>query len=301
MSVILLSGGSIKPTDPNLKASICIIGPYPYGPNPGSPQNPFFMDELDVCDPFDWDRILSDYTARGFNTIDVGPIVANAYDGDYPPTNWLSNIDGFVAYLRKCREHGLRINLVLLPDCAPYYNGRDGWNWDVVERDLTPFYSDPRIAELVEEWQLEWECPATNAEYCTAATWARGFVPMNQHVWYHPEPDHSAPGMSSEPITEPQMWKNFVAAGGSGIAAQFASRQISDDAAAFESFRRNVWDIIRHCNGYGDWPVIQCYIKEYYAYWLYHTRYGYTEADAAKWGAEVVAQGSMYGDGGPSL
>ena len=295
---------SINPTNPVLKSSICIIGKYPYGPKAtrGSDNQPFFMDELDVVGPEYWDTILTDYKARGYNTIDVGPIVANGYDGDYPPTNWVGNADGLVTYLTKCRQMGLRINLVLLPDCAPYYNGRDGWDWDAVERDITPVVSDPRVVALVEEWQLEWECPATNEQYCKAATWARRFVPANQNIWYHPEPDHSAPGMSSEPIDEPTMWRNFVAAAGvnCGIAAQFASRGITDDVLAFESFKRNVWDIIRHCNGYGDWPVIKCWIKEYYAYFLYHTRFGYTEEDAKRWGAEVIAQGSMFGDGGPA-
>lgn len=304
----------VNPTNPVLQSALCIIGNYPFGKNPNTPNNVFFMDELDNI-PDWWTRILDDYQARGYTTIHVGPVVAKAYHGYYPDTNWLGNPEGFKVYLRELRRRGLRINLVLLPDVAPYYNGRDGWNWDAVNRDLTPFYSDPEILALCEEFQLEWECVATNAEYVTASKWARGIIgpqsgPTNRRLRYHSPPDHSAPGLSSEPISEAQMWQNVIAAGCSGWALQNASRALPDGQRneagrlPLEQFTYDIMDAIRHSDGsYGGWNCPQMidalWIMEYMAYFMFWD--GYTEAQAREWGAAAVVTGAVgYGDSGPT-
>lgn len=306
MSLLALSGsGAYPPTNPILCEALVIKGPYAYGPNPGAADNRLFMDELE-CLP--WDQVmaaLDAYQARGYTSITLGPAVARGYHGDYPDTDWLADPSSILRVMRECRRRGLRITMVVLPDCQPYYFN-DGsmdahWDWERVERDLTPFYSRSDVQSLVEGVQCEWEVLCPNVESVKAAAYCRRVFPKVADVWWHLTRGHSAPGLSSEHgISEGQMWQNVAAAGVTGAAWQDDSIYMdAPPEAQFQNFCYNVWDWLRHCAGYNAWPVIKCWTREYRAYAIYN--WDAPESGSPEdWGTAAREIGSEnIGDGGP--
>lgn len=307
-----LGGKSVvpyPPTNPIMRAAINLIG----GPFPAGRNNCFFMDELDNF-PDWWTRILDAYQVQGRNAVNCGPVVAAGYHGlGYPDTNWLGNVEGYKVYLRELRRRGIRIKMAMLPDIPPYLieigQNYYRWNWELVERDLTPFYSDPELLELVEEWQLEWEVWAPNDEYVKAAAWARRIVgpprsPTDRRIRYHNPAGHSAPGLGWEPLTEGEMWQNCFNAAGGNFGWSMQDGSYPD----FDTFKAAVKDGIKHAKGFNGWPVMidpngqwDFYdMMEYIAY--FQTWGDATYQQGQEYGSAALAEGAVnVGDGGPAL
>lgn len=301
-------------TNPNLNEALVIRGSYPGGYSPSQPNNALFVDEIDNMSGADQDRILDDYQSRGYTSITVGPIVAKGYHGLYPDTDWRGRLEEYLHFLTKLRERGLRICLVALPDIPPYLNpvGDNEGAWDLpsIQADLEPFLADRRLQALVEEVQLAWEPAAKNAEFVKVTGWLTKVFP-NHRKWIHLTPGHGAPGMSYEltdTFTEASMWHTVRDAGDAklGFASQGNQREFADDQRnkdgrlPLEQFAYDVMDALRHCAGtYGGWPILQYWVREFAAYFLFHDtpRY-FTEDELRVWGDEAVKQGATHvGDG----
>lgn len=300
MSLLLLSGGSFPPTNPILNEALVIKGPYPFGPDPGAVDNRLFLDELEQFSESDQSRILDQYQRDGYTSITLGPAVARGYDGQYPPTDWTRYPERVIRTMQECRRRGLRITMVVLPDCYPFLNGNT-WDWVTVEKVLTPIYRLPQFQQCVENVQVEWEVDCSNDEACRATAYARRVFPLVQDIYWHTAPGHSAPGQSWEPIDEATMWRNFVKVGGTGWAVQ-------DDAIwhsewnwtqKWEAFKVNTADALRHCNGYNNWPLLKCWNREYLAYAVYHDN-APVSGLPVDWGKTSRELGVINtGDGGP--
>lgn len=303
MSTIVL-GGTTPPLYHALDEALVIKGDIPFGPAPGTPDNRMFLDELEQFSRQDQKRLLDQYQHDGYVSITLGPAVANGYDGQYPPTSWVTNPAPIFWTLRECRRRGLRVTLVVMPDCEPYFDRHaQVWNWSLVERDLTPLYTKISQGGLAQNIQVEWEVACSNAEACKATAYCRRLFPTSiaPDIYWHTWPGHSAPGYSWEPLLESTMWHNFVHAGGTGWAVQ-------DDAIWHDSwtedemyaaFVENSKDALRHCNGYNGWPILQCWNREYRAYRIYHDNWSVT-GSPRDWGETSRALGiRSTGDGGP--
>lgn len=187
------------------------------------------MDELDTIwkvDRTEAQRILDAYLSRGFNHITAGPaFMATGYQGpiwgvgrqpQYDPTNWVGDPDGYADFLEWLQSHGLAVTLFLLPDCAPYFDGH-GWDWSLVERDLTPLYSHPRLQAIIRRTVLAFEVIVSIAEFAKAFDWQRRVFP-NALRLYHNEPGHLGPGLSTE--DEQACWRSAALHGCQGLALQ---------------------------------------------------------------------------------
>ena len=286
------------------------LGAYPGGPRPYAANNVLFLDELDVLDEATQDAAIAAVKDRGYDHIPLGPLVAAGYHHDYPDTNWIADPSPLLRLMHKVRRAGLRIVYTALPDVEPYYHtdDRNGgtWDWALIERDFTPIYTRPEFQALVEDVQHGWENICTNAEFVRAFTYLTRVFPT-QRRWWHSWPGHSAPGLSSEPLTEAQMVANVKAAGCTGFFPQFEQRGFPDThrdvngRTPLESFCYDVRDFIRHLrDGYGGWPGgMDFRPREYAAYWIYNDGYPET-CTPSDWGQAARDNGALGAmDGGP--
>ena len=297
------------PTSDKLNGSLTIVGNYPKGPRPNRDDNCLFVDELDTLPDDVQDRALDQMIAEGHDHITVGPIVAKGYDGDYDDTNWVNNYEPILSLMRKARRRGLRVVLTALPDVEPYFHTDEQnggtWDWALIERDFTPFFTHPEVQELVEDIQHGWENVCANAEFVRVFAYLSRVFPKVRGRWWHGWPDHSAPGLSSEPISEGEMIRRCKDAGMTGVFWQSGARGRSDDErneagrTPIEQFRYDVMDFERHCrDGYGGWPGgVDCRPREYYSYWRYRDNMPMTPEDWGEAARQEGAIGAM--DGGP--
>lgn len=303
----ILSGSSVPPTSDVLCEALVIKGPYDYGPEPrlpdGSrnPSNRLFMDELEQLP---WDQVmaaLDQYQGDGFTSITLGPAFAIGYHGEYPNTSWLNDTSRIIRVMQECRRRGMRIVLVVLPDCAPYFDG-NVWDWALVERDLTPIYSMPEFQSLVQDIQCEWEINAENAECCRAGQYCARVFPGVLRVYWHTPNGHSGCGRSSEPMTERQMWDNFADAIAAVSKKILPGWAMQDDSIymqdltreqQLENFANNVRVMMNH------FPRIVKWAREYIAYAVYNWNWP-VDGGPQNWGTVARENGSPnIGDGGP--
>lgn len=258
---------------------------YPAETKPGHVMDVIFTNEFDVM-PWVQDQCLDEFQRQGYTHITVGPIVAAGYHGWYHDTNWLGDRAGFVAYLKKLRARGIRVELFALPDVAPYFLG-DAVDWTAVDRDLTPFYSDPEVQSLIDTVCLEWEWNVRQSLWIEVVKWGRRVFP-NHDLSIHFIPDHAAPCLGSElvegggtiesegaawgPIVEYINGWNFQ----SGAAGTPANEINDDGRTPEEQLVYDAKDAIRRFkHGYAGWPTtgykgapLRVRIFEYVSQWL---------------------------------
>jgi hypothetical protein len=97
-------------------------------------------------------RMLAAYQARGYTHWAIGPIGRRAplYHDQYPaaPFDSIAEPDKYANLLEELWRAGEIPVYFALPD-TPDFMGHDGWNWEAIERDLTPVYASPRWQALV--------------------------------------------------------------------------------------------------------------------------------------------------------
>jgi len=299
MSASFFAGGA-RPAPSVLTETLVVKGNYPHGPEPNTSDNRVFMDELEQFSDADVARLLDQYQRDGYTSITLGPAYALGYHGEYDDTNWMRDPSRIIAVMRECKNRGLGITLAVLPDCPPYYWGT--WDWDAVERDLTPLYSRPEFQELVDVVQVEWEINTANAECCKAGAYCARVFPNAAVYFWHTPPGHSAPGLSSEPMSEAQMWDNFDAAVKAVKSSAKAGWGMQDDSIyesswtreqQMENFANNVRVMMNH------FPSIVKWTREYLAYAVYHWNWP-VDGGPQNWGSVARQNGSQnIGDGGP--
>ena len=160
------------------------------------------------------------------------------------------------------------------------------------------------MQELVEEVQHGWENICTNAEFVRVFNYLRVHFPKARR-WWHGWPDHSAPGLSSEPISEAEMVRRCKDAGMTGIFGQSGARDLPDDVKnkdgryPIEQIAYDTMDMNRRCYGtYGGWPGgLDFRMREYYSRWRYLYNQPMTPSD---WGDAIREAGGVGAmDGGP--
>lgn len=259
------------------------------------------MDELEQFSDADVTRLLDQYQADGFTSITLGPAFALGYHGQYDDTNWMADPSRIISIMRTCKARGLGITLVVFPDCAPYFDGRV-WDWAAIERDLTPLYSRPEFQQMVDMVQMEWEILCANAEACKAGAYCARVFPHALVYFWHTPPAHSAPSLSSEPITEQEAWDNLDAAvkavrpdAKTGWGAQDDSIYHDEwtQEQKMENFAESVRSMVAHFPGIVKW------MREYLAYAIYHWNWS-VDGGPRNWGTVAKDNGSQnIGDGGP--
>ncbi len=291
---------------PFLTEALVIKGAYPHGPNPGAADNRVFMDELEQFSDADVTRLLDQYQGDGYESVTLGPAYGLGYHEQYGDTDWMSDPTRIIAIMRECKRRGLGITLAVLPDCPPYYWGT--WDWEAVERDLTPLYSRPEFQQMVDVIQIEWEINTTNAEACKAGAYVARVFPHALVYYWHTPPGHSAPGLSSElqptgPFPDEQaMWDTFEAAVKAVRPDAKVGWAMQDDSIymqeltleqKMENFANNVRVMMRH------FPNIVKLAREYLAYAVYHWNWP-VDGGPENWGTVARSNGSPnIGDGGP--
>ena len=205
---------------------------------------PQFVDELELLSDARQDYVLDIYCdVLGLNQICIGPTYALQYDHhDRPPIDW--RFQDPIPLLRKLRTRGLHITLAFMPDCWPFYNGRDAWDFGAFE-SLVPIYQAIADRGLADSIRLEWEVLATNTSYCIAARTARGIFGPTIPIYYHNPVGHLSPGLSSE--DEQACWRAFLAAGGSGLDLQCGPPYSRPDA--LQAMKFDAWDMTRRAHG----------------------------------------------------
>lgn len=307
------------------RGALVITGPYPRGPRPGTPDNPFFLDEIISFDDATQDRILDDYCAKRYNETALGPCWdPGGYNHQYDPSDYRQNLSQVVKTIRKLKARGLSITFAYGPDAAPYYDG-ERWDTARLEADFGEVFRT--LNELFDEddtIQLEWECRGPLDAFCVLAESARRMFPRVRRFQYHNPTGHSAPGTGDEPIPssfrgemEEYLWRVFLGwkwngtawvadkPRGTGLLLQTTPDpdQFRDDrAAAWEGHRYGVWDFDRRFRGVNSpWGAALMYLdtdgqakpgvfdsREFLAYCI--EQHIATMADSEQWGHDTIAQ-----------
>lgn len=246
--LLLFSGTAAPVPTKALYGALAILGPFAYGPRPGQPNNCLFLDQLDVVDEATAAEGLRQYRdVRGYTETACGPCEALGYHGQYPDTHWLAR--GPVAYAEQLerRFRGLSRTLFLLPDIAPWFNGRE-YDWDAIERDLTPFYSHPAMQAVCDRVVTAWETVVSIEEFARVFDWAKRVYPTKPRDWHNP-PGHLSPGLSSE--DEQTCWRSAAAHGCTGLQMQAGppSGAGGDGRTAKEQMQYDLWDMQRRFQG----------------------------------------------------
>jgi hypothetical protein len=175
------------------------------------------MDELELDTDAQQDQILDVYcNDLGLNQICLGPFYALPYDQHWlPPIDWTKQ--DIFPLIYKLKARGLHLTLATLPDCPPYFDGRT-WDWRRLDADARPIYERLMAERLVDSVRVAWEVVTESAQLCEAARWLRTIFMWSVPVLWHNAPGHLSPGLSSE--DEQRCWRDFLAAGGSGLDAQ---------------------------------------------------------------------------------
>jgi hypothetical protein len=230
----------------------------PYGPRPGQKDNVFFMAELDTIwreDRAMAQRILDAYVARGANHIVVNTAVACGYHDQYPAHDWRGKADQFADYLDWLTAHGLAISLWVLPDVEPYYfneqhpTRRRTFDWDAIERDLTPIYSHPRVQAAVERVVYMWEDYQASQEMARGFDYLRRVFAAMKRFWHNP-PGHLSPGLGSE--EDRRLWDLAALHGMHGLYMQAwppSDTQNTPERPPLAQMRYDLWDMVRRFRG----------------------------------------------------
>ena len=210
---------------------------------------PFFMDELDGFPEYE-QSIVRGYRSLNYNEVTLG--CAYAMPGyrvgstgyTYPATNWIAEPDKAIAFLKR-QAQWANITFVLMPDCAPYFDGRT-WDWGAIDRDFLPLWK--RIAAEVPQikrFQTYWELIVSlrdNERICERVHSVWG---SQVEILYHNPVGHLSPGPSS--VDEYDCWGNFVHAGGTGMRLQAGPPGSRPDA--LEAMLYDLQDMERRLSG----------------------------------------------------
>jgi hypothetical protein len=240
----------------NLRGQFVIDCPgCPYGPRPGADDNVVFLAELDTIwrdTPDLAERIVQRYLAMGANAIVANTAVAGGYHRDYPAHDWRGRAEQFADYLTWLHAHGLSISLWVLPDIEPYYDAScPCFDWDAVDRDLTPIYAQPRVQAAVSRVVYMWEDYQRSTEMARGYDYLRRVFPTQKRYWHNP-PGHASPGLSDE--DEQGSWRLAAAHGLDGIYYQAwppSQNPVPGNAvgAPIEQLRYDLWDLARRFFG----------------------------------------------------
>lgn len=193
----------------------------PYGPRPGASDNVFFLAELDTVWKTDRamaDSILARYLALGANHIVVNTAVAGGYHREYPAHDWRGQAEAYADYVTWLHDHGLAISQWVLPDVEPYYDAScPCFDWDVIDRDLTPIYSQARVQAVVHDAVYMWEDYQHSSEMARGYDYLARIFPHARRYWHNP-PGHASPGLSDE--NEEMLWRTAAAHGMAGVYYQ---------------------------------------------------------------------------------
>jgi hypothetical protein len=240
----------------------------PYGPRPYQADNVVFMAELDTIwrgDEALAKRIIDSYLSRGANHIVVNTAVAGGYHGQYPAHDWRGQGSQFADYLEWLRAHGLTISLWVLPDLAPYYDSRARvFDWSVVDRDLTPIYTHPRVQAAVPRVVYMWEDYQRSSEMVRGYDYLARVFPSALRYWHNP-PGHGSPGMGDE--DEQMLWRLAAEHGIDGVYYQGwppSTNPVPGHAVGtpIEQLRYDLWDLHRRFHGtdgspWGSTPILK--------------------------------------------
>jgi hypothetical protein len=207
-------------------------------------------------------RMLDAYVARGANHIVVNTAVAGGYHNQYPAHDWRGQADAFADYLEWLTAHGLAISLWVLPDVEPYYYNREHptrprtFDWDVIERDLTPIYTHPRVQAVAKRVVYMWEDYQHSSEMVRGYDYLARVFPDALRYW-HNEPGHGSPGLSDE--NEEMLWRLAAAHGIDGMYLQAwppSKNPIPGTPVGppIVQLRYDLWDMHRRFHGIDDSP-----------------------------------------------
>ncbi len=281
----------------------------PYGPRPGRDNNVFFTATYQVYGASDRARMRAAYRSRGYTHWAIGPVGRRAplYHNQYPaaPFDSIGEPDRYADLLAELWHDGVIPVYFALPD-TPDYMGADGWNWEAVERDLTPIYSSTRWQSLVRVVALAWEPDIPAAEWQRGVHWLARVFP-NALRYVHLPADHFVPCRSSELgqnggviPSEGAAWRP-VGPLIHGILFQFGAmgQDGSDNGGRTprQQFLFNLWEQCRHWHeGDQEWPTtsaatgrrLDVVAFEYASYWNYWENV--PEAEARAWGDAAMGK-----------
>lgn len=282
----------------------------PYGPRPMSPDN------INAMDYYAWygadDRALmrAQYQAQGYTHAVTGPVIdPGGYHGDYPTYPGPLTQEWWDQYLDAMQEWwdaGIVPVHFALPE-AP------GWDVERGIAAMDPFFRQARAQRVLRVVISAWEpSPWRNADHVRASSWLAEVFPHALRG-LHLEPDHNAPGLSSEiadgSLTEAQMWAHvapYIHVFLQQTAAPFSGTEAdqADWLAMWDRRMPGSWDS-RFLDGYHGWPTHSAWPdhglwaipSEYMSYACYHRNA--PEAEAQRWGDRAMAAGARaYLDGG---
>lgn len=299
MSLAHPRGFGVPAVDRYVGTIATIQGPFAFGPRPYQPTNVLDVPEYDTLDDSaeraKWRQAI--FLDRRYARCPVGPILeVPSYDGQYPDTDWTTDQGPFLARMQELIDAGGVLNFHAIPDTHRLHDGTPDYPW--MDAVLKPIYQGAAFQSLFGggEVTIAWEPIWVNATWVKAAKWVRSCFP-NAWIWVHCQPDHSAPGDSSEP--EGWCWQQ-VAPYVNGFRFQSALFGTPDyplqpdgthsKLTALQGFLREIWDICRRfATGYAGWPTtgyggkpLVCEAAEYLSTFVYHG--SATEAQAVAWG-----------------
>jgi len=281
----------------------------PYGPRPSQ------ADNINAMDNYQWygsdDRALmrTNYRAQGYTHAVTGPMIGEGYHGQYPSSPNPLTQDWWDWYLG-CMQEWWDAGIIPVHFAIPEF---PGYTVDRAIAELEPFFVQERAQKLLRVIVLAWEpSPWRNADYVKAAEWLHRIFP---HALFclHTEPEHNAPGLSSEiadgSLTEAQMWANVapyihIFLQQTKVCFEGTDQDQADWLAMWDRAFQGSWDS-RFLDGYHGWPTrsawedhgIWAVPAEYASYWCYWKNV--PESEAQTWGDRAMQAGARgYLDGG---
>ena len=234
----------------------------PGGIRPGRVDNPIFTAEYTSSSYTAADRARM-IAAYPYTHWAVGPMVQAGYSRYWPPTDFRGNPDAFLDHVETLWKAGKYPAIFLLDDTGVWSDGRT-INRERVERELTPFYSQPRWQALARIVVPAWEPSWSAADWQWVTQWMARVFPLALR-YVHFESGHGAPGLGSELApngpyaSEGAMW-HPIAPYIHGFLQQdsyaFSGDSVADGRTPFGQVLYDAWDFIRRFrDGYMGWPT----------------------------------------------
>jgi len=274
----------------------------PYGPRPGQPDNINAMDYYEWYAPEDRASMVANYRAKGYTHAVTGPMIdPDGYHGQYPTypgpltQSWW---DHYLDCMQEWWDAGIAPMHFALPEPWSVAQGMVG---------LEPFFRQARAQQLLRIIVLAWE-PSTwsNAQYVDAAKWLSSLFP-NALICLHTEPDHNAPGLSSElsdALNEAQMWANVAPyihlfLQQTKTCYEGTAQDQGEWLQMWDRYFQGSWDS-RFLDGYHGWPTFSKWgthgilagPAEYASYWAYWENA--PESGSISWGDKAMANGARF-------
>lgn len=283
----------------------------PFGPRPGQSNNVLFTDMYGAYGDTDRSRARHEYlTVRRYRQWPLGPINSGNYAGQYPWLDYSAHPDILLDLAQEIYDgdqgnHGLPVFFLVPAEPDRGFQKADGsMDWDKIERELTPIYTQPRWQQMARVVVFCWECDGvvqTNEDWLRAVRWMARVLP-NAKRGVHFSAGHGAPcnhaDLEERGLTEATCWDNVAP-----YLHFFASQDFSIGGWNVEPGRTNEeqWKINiadnckRFATGYGGFPTfsatpgesIKWLMFEYASYKLYNDG-SVPESEAQRWGNLVL-------------